>query len=103
LAFLISGGHTELVEMQTLNSFSIIGKTKDDAIGESYDKVARMIGLEYPGGPKISALAAHARSNNLQNKDIIFPRPMMHSKDFDFSFSGLKTAVLYKVRQLEHI
>lgn len=101
LAFLISGGHTELVEMNSISNFTVIGKTKDDAIGESYDKVARMIGLEYPGGPKIAELAERARQSNLGSGEFKFPRPMQHSKDFDFSFSGLKTAVLYKTREFE--
>lgn len=99
LALLVSGGHTEFVEMNSVSDFNIIGKTKDDAIGESYDKVARMIGLEYPGGPKIAELAALARKSS-GSGDFIFPRPMLHSKDLDFSFSGLKTAVLYKVKDL---
>lgn len=101
LAFLISGGHTELVEMNSISDFTIIGKTKDDAIGESYDKVARMIGLEYPGGPKIAELAQRARQSGLGSGEFKFPRPMQHSKDFDFSFSGLKTAVLYKIKEFE--
>lgn len=103
LAFLMSGGHTELIEMTSLSKFKIIGKTKDDAIGESYDKVARMIGFEYPGGPKIAELAQLARDTKNINEEIVFPRPMQHSKDLDFSFSGLKTAVLYKVQSLEHV
>lgn len=101
LALLISGGHTELVEMNSISDFTIIGKTKDDAIGESYDKVARMIGLEYPGGPKIAELAALARHSGLASGDFVFPRPMLHSPDLDFSFSGLKTSILYKIRELE--
>jgi N6-L-threonylcarbamoyladenine synthase len=101
LALLISGGHTELVEMNSISDFTIIGKTKDDAIGESYDKVARMIGLEYPGGPKIAELAALARHSNLASGDFVFPRPMLHSPDLDFSFSGLKTSILYKLREIE--
>ena len=103
LALLISGGHTELVEMNSISDFRIIGKTKDDAIGESYDKVARMIGLEYPGGPKIAELASQARQSGLGSGPIAFPRPMLHSPDLDFSFSGLKTAVLYKTREFEFL
>jgi N6-L-threonylcarbamoyladenine synthase len=103
LAFLISGGHTELVEMNSVSDFTIIGKTKDDAIGESYDKVARMIGLEYPGGPKIAELASQARQSNLGSGDFVFPRPMLHTPDLDFSFSGLKTAVLYKIKEIESL
>ncbi len=103
LALLISGGHTELVEMNSISDFTIIGQTKDDAIGESYDKVARMIGLEYPGGPKIAELAMQARQSGLGSGPIIFPRPMLHSPNLDFSFSGLKTAVLYKTREFEFL
>jgi len=103
LAFLISGGHTELVEMNSVSDFTIIGKTKDDAIGESYDKVARMIGLEYPGGPKIAELASQARQSSLGSGPFTFPRPMLHTPDLDFSFSGLKTSVLYKVKEIENL
>lgn len=103
LAFLISGGHTELVEMNSISEFTIIGQTRDDAIGESYDKVARMIDLEYPGGPKIAELASQARQSGLGSGPIIFPRPMIHTPDLDFSFSGLKTAVLYKTREFEYL
>lgn len=103
LAFLISGGHTELVEMNSISEFTIIGQTRDDAIGESYDKVARMIDLEYPGGPKIAELASQARQSGLGSGPITFPRPMIHTPDLDFSFSGLKTAVLYKTREFEYL
>jgi N6-L-threonylcarbamoyladenine synthase len=100
LALLVSGGHTELVEMNSVTDFTVIGKTKDDAVGESYDKVARMMGLEYPGGPKVAQLAQTARDTNMLSGDIKLPRPMISSKDLDFSFSGLKTAALYKIREL---
>ncbi|MEY4440500.1 MAG: tRNA ((37)-N6)-threonylcarbamoyltransferase complex transferase subunit TsaD [Candidatus Parcubacteria bacterium] len=103
LALLISGGHTELVEMNSISEFKIIGQTRDDAIGESYDKVARMIGLEYPGGPKIAELASQARHLGLGSGPITLPRPMIHTPDLDFSFSGLKTAVLYKTREFEFL
>lgn len=103
LALLMSGGHTELVELNSISEFKIIGKTKDDAIGESYDKVARMIGLEYPGGPKIAELAMQARHSGLGSGPIILPRPMLHSPDLNFSFSGLKTAVLYKTHEFEFL
>jgi len=103
LALLISGGHTELVELNSVTDFNIIGKTKDDAVGESYDKVARMLGIEYPGGPEIAKLAQEAREKNIGSGDIRLPRPMIHSKDLDFSFSGLKTAVLYTIRDLSEI
>jgi N6-L-threonylcarbamoyladenine synthase len=97
LALLISGGHTELVEIKNWGEYKVIGKTRDDAVGEAFDKVARLLGLPYPGGPEISKLAAKAREGNLP-KVCKLPRPMLHSKDLDFSFSGLKTAVLYYIR-----
>ncbi len=97
IALLISGGHTELVEVADFQTFTIIGKTLDDAVGEAFDKVARMLGFPYPGGPKISELAAKNRLEKAA-PEIIFPRPMIHSQNLQFSFSGLKTAVLYKIR-----
>lgn len=97
LALLVSGGHTELVHIRNFGQYEIIGRTVDDAVGEAFDKVARMLGLPYPGGPKISALAEISR-NKKQETTFKFPRPMIHSGDFNFSFSGLKTAVLYKLR-----
>lgn len=97
LALLISGGHTELVEIKKWSDYKIIGGTKDDAVGEAFDKVARMLKLPYPGGPEISKLAEFARTNNIAAK-AKFPRPMINSKDLDFSFSGLKTSVLYYLR-----
>lgn len=103
LALLISGGHTELVEMNSVSNFTIIGQTRDDAVGESYDKVARMIGLEYPGGPKIAELAKQARQSGIGSGLITLPRPMIHTPDLDFSFSGLKTAVLYKTREFKFL
>ncbi len=119
LALLISGGHTELVYLKSWTEKEKIGETKDDAVGEAFDKVARMLGLPYPGGPEISALAEIARKNAKQTQNNAekilydsassqrnsaprFPRPMIHSKDFDFSFSGLKTAVLYYLRNLKN-
>jgi N6-L-threonylcarbamoyladenine synthase len=97
LALLISGGHTELVEITNWGEYRILGQTRDDAVGEAFDKTARLLGLPYPGGPEISRLAEEARSGNLP-KIAEFPRPMIHSQDFDFSFSGLKTSVLYYIR-----
>lgn len=99
LALLISGGHTELVLVNTIGDYKIIGKTRDDAVGEAFDKVARVLGIPYPGGPGVSKLAAQAREKNLPAIEK-FPRPMTHSKDYDFSFSGLKTAVLYFVQNI---
>ena len=99
LAVLVSGGHTELVEVARLGSYKHLGRTRDDAIGEAFDKVARMLNLPYPGGPEISRLAQMAREKNLA-KTVTLPRPMIHSKDLDFSFSGLKTSILYLLREL---
>ncbi len=101
VALLISGGHTELILMKDWADYKIIGQTKDDAVGEAYDKVARMMGLSYPGGPEISKLAGEKKAKNEDKNDYSLPRPMINSNDFDFSFSGLKTAVLYKLKQIE--
>lgn len=99
-ALLISGGHTEIAHIPRLRSYKVIGKTKDDAVGEAFDKVARMLGLPYPGGPEISRLAEQARKESLVvREDLRLPRPMLHSKDLLFSFSGLKTSVLTKVKK----
>ncbi len=99
LSLLVSGGHTELVLTEKWMNYKIIGQTLDDAAGEAFDKVARMLGLPYPGGPQISRLAKEERKNK-KNYSFKLPRPMLHSKDLNFSFSGLKTAVLYLVRNL---
>ena len=101
IALLISGGHTQLVSISNWGSYEILGSTKDDAVGEAFDKVARLLNLPYPGGPEISRLAQEAREQNLEINNVKLPRPMLHSKDLDFSFSGLKTAVLYLVKNLE--
>jgi N6-L-threonylcarbamoyladenine synthase len=139
LSLLVSGGHTELVFMKDWMKYKKIGSTRDDAAGEAFDKVARMLGLPYPGGPEISRLADIKRSkiagierkyvvpgsltqddgpstskkpskvllcadgNNILSEipTILLPRPMIYSKDYDFSFSGLKTAVLYLIRDLK--
>jgi N6-L-threonylcarbamoyladenine synthase len=100
LAVLISGGHTELVLMKDFLKYKKIGQTRDDAIGEAFDKVARILDIPYPGGPEISKLAKEHRKSGL-NDEINFPRPMIHSQDFDFSFSGLKTAVLYYSQKVD--
>ena len=101
LALLISGGHTELVLSKKWLEYRLIGETRDDAAGEAFDKVARMLGLGYPGGPAISALAQKVRKSKVegQTSHIALPRPMIDSGDFDFSFSGLKTAVLYELKK----
>lgn len=99
-ALLISGGHTELVHVPKLRSYKVIGKTRDDAVGEAFDKAARMLGLTYPGGPEISRLAEYARKEGLVvDEDLRLPRPMLHSGDLNFSFSGLKTAVLTRTKK----
>lgn len=88
LTAVVSGGHTHLVHVKDYGVNEIIGKTRDDAIGEAFDKVARSIGLGYPGGPKIDALAKEGRPS------IDFPRPLLKDGSYDFSFSGIKSAVL---------
>jgi len=103
LALLISGGHTELVLMKEWNDYTLLGETRDDAVGEAFDKAARMLGLPYPGGPEISRLAEKARTEKDLSVPIILPRPMLKSDDLDFSFSGLKTAVLYAVKKLPEL
>ncbi|PCF83511.1 tRNA (adenosine(37)-N6)-threonylcarbamoyltransferase complex transferase subunit TsaD [Staphylococcus delphini] len=95
IALIVSGGHTELVYMENHLQFEVIGETRDDAVGEAYDKVARKIGLPYPGGPAIDRLAA-------QGEDTYdFPRVWLEPDSYDFSFSGLKSAVINKLHQLE--
>ncbi len=96
LALLISGGHTELVVMKDWLHFEKIGETRDDAVGEAFDKVARMLGLPYPGGPEIGVRAGRARRENLPAFATL-PRPMIDTPNFEFSFSGLKTAVRYAI------
>lgn len=95
LNLIVSGGHTDLVLMTDHSSYRIIGETRDDAIGEAFDKVARLLDLGYPGGPRISALALDGNPQAFS-----LPRPMLDADNFDFSYSGLKTAVLYLVRDL---
>ncbi|KND47199.1 MAG: O-sialoglycoprotein endopeptidase [Parcubacteria bacterium C7867-004] len=100
LGLLISGGHTELVSMDPWLSYRLIGQTRDDAVGEAFDKVARMLGLPYPGGPEISKLAERNREDTGTNP-FKLPRPMITDPHCDFSFSGLKTAVMYLVKGKE--
>ena len=111
LALLISGGHTELVLMKKWLEYELIGQTRDDAVGEAYDKVARMLSLPYPGGPELSRLSESLRSSGFRNpslddgfrKPFILPRPMIDSGTCDFSFAGLKTAVLYLLKKIPGI
>lgn len=103
LSLIISGGHTELVVIKDWLDYEVIGQTKDDAVGEAFDKVARMLNLPYPGGPEISKLAeqfSEQTKKEIKEKyNVVFPRPMIDSKNFDFSFSGLKTSVLYFIKK----
>jgi N6-L-threonylcarbamoyladenine synthase len=92
LSLLISGGHTELVLSRDWMHYELIGQTRDDAVGEAFDKVARLLGLSYPGGHEISKLADEARAQHPVSS-LSLPRPMIDSNDYDFSFAGLKTAV----------
>jgi N6-L-threonylcarbamoyladenine synthase len=93
IALIVSGGHTNLLKMDSFSKWRCIGETRDDAAGEAFDKVARMLELPYPGGPEIEKLAKRGDPTAIP-----FPRPMLHDKNRDFSFSGLKTAVLYYLR-----
>ena len=101
----VSGGHNLLVLMSGHNKFKVIGETLDDAAGEAFDKAAAMLNIGYPGGPIISAEAAKFKIQNLSASrqgsklKIALPRPMLHKKNFDFSFSGLKTALLYQIQK----
>ncbi|MEK7665187.1 MAG: tRNA (adenosine(37)-N6)-threonylcarbamoyltransferase complex transferase subunit TsaD [Patescibacteria group bacterium] len=108
IALIVSGGHTQIILMEKIGKYKILGETRDDAAGECFDKCAKILGLGYPGGPIISKLAegldidqnldkyfgGHRKSPEPQGR-LKLPRPMINTKDYDFSFSGLKTAVLY--------
>jgi N6-L-threonylcarbamoyladenine synthase len=96
LALLVSGGHTMTVDVRGFGRYRILGQTLDDAAGEAFDKTAKLLGLPYPGGPELAALAEHGRGERFA-----LPRPMLKRPGLDFSFSGLKTAVMLKVRELE--
>lgn len=98
LALVVSGGHTQLILMKKHLQYEIIGQTLDDAVGEAFDKVARILGIGYPGGPAVARCATQVKNEELKFK-IKFPRPMLNKKNFDFSFSGLKTAVLYETKK----
>ena len=96
LALLVSGGHTMLIAVRALGDYRLLGTTLDDAVGEAFDKTAKLLGLGYPGGPALAALAEHGN-----DQAYAFPRPMLQKPGFDFSFSGLKTAVMLEVRKAE--
>jgi N6-L-threonylcarbamoyladenine synthase len=94
VALLVSGGHTQLMRVDEVGQYTLLGETLDDAAGEAFDKSAKLLGLGYPGGPAISRLAESGDPSLFE-----LPRPMLHSKNLDFSFSGLKTAVLTLVKK----
>jgi len=96
VCLIVSGGHTQLFLMENFGKYKMLGETRDDAAGECFDKTARVLGLGYPGGP---AIAAEATKPHGERVSVKLPRPMMHTKDYDFSFSGLKTAVLYDFKK----
>ncbi len=100
VGLLVSGGHTQIILMRNYNAMKLLGETVDDAAGEAFDKVARLLGLPFPGGPPIARRAAQLRAKNEKLK-ISLPRPMMRSGDYNFSFAGLKTASLYLVQDLQ--
>jgi N6-L-threonylcarbamoyladenine synthase len=95
IVLIVSGGHTVLLRMDSFSAWRRLGETRDDAAGEAFDKVARLLDLPYPGGPEIEKCAQKG-----DPRAVAFPRPMLHEKNYDFSFSGLKTAVLYYARGL---
>jgi N6-L-threonylcarbamoyladenine synthase len=94
LALLVSGGHSMLISVRALGEYELLGTTLDDAVGEAFDKTAKLLGLGYPGGPALAALAEHGNDSAFD-----FPRPMLNRPGHDFSFSGLKTAVMMEVRK----
>ncbi len=96
LALLVSGGHSMLIDVQGLGEYELLGTTLDDAVGEAFDKTAKLLGLGYPGGPALAALAEEGDETAFD-----FPRPMLGKPGYDFSFSGLKTAVMLEVRRAE--
>jgi N6-L-threonylcarbamoyladenine synthase len=96
VALLVSGGHTMLIEVRAVGSYVILGQTRDDAAGEAFDKTAKLLGLPYPGGPELAQLAEQGRAGVF-----VFPRPMLDRGGLEFSFSGLKTAVLHATRSSE--
>ncbi|MFM2185924.1 MAG: tRNA (adenosine(37)-N6)-threonylcarbamoyltransferase complex transferase subunit TsaD [Burkholderiaceae bacterium] len=96
LALLVSGGHTQLMRVEGVGRYELLGESIDDAAGEAFDKCAKLIGLDYPGGAALSRLAQQGRADAYA-----FPRPLLHSGDLEFSFAGLKTSVATRVRQLE--
>jgi N6-L-threonylcarbamoyladenine synthase len=98
ISLLVSGGHSMIVDVKERGEYEILGQSQDDAVGEAFDKVGKLLELPYPGGPHIEKLALQGNS-----KVYDFPRPMIHSDNLDLSFSGLKTSVLYTVRDIENL
>ncbi|WP_454722225.1 MULTISPECIES: tRNA (adenosine(37)-N6)-threonylcarbamoyltransferase complex transferase subunit TsaD [Cupriavidus] len=98
VALLVSGGHTQLMEVRGIGDYTLLGETLDDAAGEAFDKTAKLLGLSYPGGPEVSRLAEFGTPGAYA-----LPRPMLHSGNLDFSFAGLKTAVLTQTRKLANV
>jgi len=102
IALIVSGGHTQLVLVKKIGNYKILGETRDDAAGECFDKIAKLLRLGYPGGPVVAAEAAKSKAKS-QKLKVNLPRPMINQRNYDFSFSGLKTAVLYKIRDMEEV
>ena len=98
ISLLVSGGHSMIVDVKERGAYEILGQSQDDAVGEAFDKVGKLLDLPYPGGPHIEKLASNGNPHAYD-----FPRPMMHSDNLDLSFSGLKTSVLYTVRDIENM
>jgi N6-L-threonylcarbamoyladenine synthase len=98
ISLLVSGGHSMIVDVKERGAYEILGQSQDDAVGEAFDKVGKLLDLPYPGGPHIEKLALNGNPYAYD-----FPRPMMHSDNLDLSFSGLKTSVLYTVRDIENM
>ena len=98
VALLVSGGHTQLMQVDGVGQYTLLGETIDDAAGEAFDKSAKLLGLGYPGGPALSRMAAFGDPEAYK-----LPRPLLHSGNLDFSFAGLKTAVLTQVKKLDHV
>lgn len=98
ICLLVSGGHSMIVDVKAKSDYEILGQSQDDAVGEAFDKVAKLLGLPYPGGPHIEKLALNGNP-----KAYDFPRPMIHSNNLDMSLSGLKTAVLYTIQKIEDL
>ncbi|MGE5094330.1 MAG: tRNA (adenosine(37)-N6)-threonylcarbamoyltransferase complex transferase subunit TsaD [Betaproteobacteria bacterium] len=98
VALLVSGGHTQLMRVDDVGRYAMLGETQDDAAGEAFDKTAMLLGLGYPGGPALARLADKGNA-----KRFAFPRPMLASGDLNFSFSGLKTAVLTRIRAMDAV